>query len=413
MKKISPYRKMLLSCAGVDIPTMAQCTSAEAKKYCLIGLCVLIPTVLALITGGYSVHKISGSLTASIIIAPIWAWVIFTLDRAIVANTNSSKFTSKFLGRILLAFFISVLISQPVELLVFRDVIIEKRNIDLQERRDESISSIDAEIESLSDEIKEIDKGVTARRNEYIEEVTQGNSRLGRRAGVGPVARELNKQLGIDSLKAEGDKQLLKDNISELEREKSRRLSNVTDAYPEGLLGDLELLYSIAKENRTVKLASVFFFLFFLILELIPIIIKVGSMDAEGDLYTKVKKRDEENCISAIDNKKSKRTELYEKEQMLLLAQRVQRIDVEIEKENLKESSKNHHFYIKTVKSTSDEINAIESEIARKIKNEAVREHLLAQVLEVYFEFSNSLGEIGEKIAKHYQDNDDEGGEDT
>lgn len=407
MKKFSFREKFLLYCSGVDIKTISECTSSEVNRYLVIGACVLIPTVLALFTGGYTIYLISKSVTISILFAPVWSWIIFTIDRAIVANTTTNKLTGNIKIRLLLALFISLLISHPVKLLIFRDVINEQRSVELERKIQKSTLREDSIINSRKQEISRLEGLLEKKNEEYRIEITKGNPQVGRPGGVGPVAKELAQLLAADVQKIENTKADISTELDSLNNKKRELISEAKRVDANGLIGELDMLYSIAFENWKVGVIIIFFILFFLIIELVPIVIKVDSNSKGEDLYNKIKSKNDEMCESAHEKMKQERERLFKKEQLLIISQRTQRIDLEIKSNGIKENAKNHNFFIQTIKATGDELEKVESEITMKIRNEIVREALLSQVLRNFHEFLKYLDDtIGTAYSNTEVDSD-------
>lgn len=393
-QKFTRIQRLFLNCSGVDIPTMEECNSAEAKKYRIIGITVLIPTVLAFFTGGYAMYKISDNLYYSGFFACIWCWIIFTIDRAIVANTTSNEITWGFLGRIILAVFISVLISQPIEILIFSDIIENERRQEIDSQQKKETSPIDVLIARKEAEVVRIDSTIEQRRLERRIEVTKGDPNSGRPPGVGRIAQELEEYEATAIREGEAKKLVIRSDIDSLKNERNKILANVADTYPDGLIGDIEVLHLMGGKNRIIKIAIWFLFLFFLILEVIPIIVKMGSMKGGKDLYHTVKEANEAICLSAKSAIESQQLEMFKNEQLFLLSQRKQKIESAIQNKSIKEASDEYSFYINVSKEATFEFEKTKSELVNKIKEEAVREDLLVRILKIYKEYSSILGQM-------------------
>ena len=92
MKNIDFLTRFQLFCAGVDYQTIMLTTSAEVNKYKIMGTCVMLPSLMALFSGYFAMYLISQSLWISLAFAPLWALIIFILDRAIVSGTRPGQF---------------------------------------------------------------------------------------------------------------------------------------------------------------------------------------------------------------------------------------------------------------------------------------------------------------------------------
>jgi len=162
-------RQFLWFCAGIDEQLIRRCPHSERVKAEGIGGVILATSVLAFLSGSYAFYtvfgpKISYALTpeqqaadlGSVLIAVLcglaWALVIFNLDRFIVTSTGHGDGTEAItkqelkngLPRIVMAVFIGICISAPLETRVFQ-------------------SEINAKLEELQDEQTKIyDKGTNA-----------------------------------------------------------------------------------------------------------------------------------------------------------------------------------------------------------------------------------------------------------
>ena len=136
-KKAGFINEFLWACAGVDKPLLRMCQSDWSKK-AGIGGTILGTSVLALLSGTYAAYTVSGNIWGAILIGLVWGLFIFNLDRYLV-NSMYSDGTSRITPqewksaspRLIIAIFIGVVISTPVEMLMFNGRIqkeIQKEN---------------------------------------------------------------------------------------------------------------------------------------------------------------------------------------------------------------------------------------------------------------------------------------------
>jgi hypothetical protein len=113
----------LIFCSGVNKSILKRCPS-DITKYCGIGATVLFTSVLALFTGSYAIYSVFDNYFAAAVFAILWALIIFNLDRYIVSTMKKKdSFSKEFLTalpRIILAVFISIVISKPLEIAIFQ-----------------------------------------------------------------------------------------------------------------------------------------------------------------------------------------------------------------------------------------------------------------------------------------------------
>jgi hypothetical protein len=123
-KKIARF---LWKCAGGDEQIMKYASYYDHMKMMGIGGIVLGTSVLACLAMGFAIQTIFGSWYATIPVALVWGLIIFNLDRFIVSSTGkgdgSDSVTWKefvtALPRLIMAFFIGIAISAPLETVIF------------------------------------------------------------------------------------------------------------------------------------------------------------------------------------------------------------------------------------------------------------------------------------------------------
>ena len=121
--------EFLWSCAGVDKHILRQCPP-DYSKYAGIGGMILFTAIMAAISGGYALYFVFNSLWIACLFGLFWGLLIFNLDRFIVNTMYSDgKHTISWgeirsgLPRIIMAIFLGLVISTPLEMKIFSDQI--------------------------------------------------------------------------------------------------------------------------------------------------------------------------------------------------------------------------------------------------------------------------------------------------
>lgn len=121
--------EFLWTCAGVNKKILRQCPTDYAK-YAGIGGTILFTALMAMLSGGYAFYTVFDNEVIAIIFGVFWGVLIFNLDRFIVNTMYSDgKVTiswhefSSGLPRIVMAIFLGIVISTPLELKIFEDEI--------------------------------------------------------------------------------------------------------------------------------------------------------------------------------------------------------------------------------------------------------------------------------------------------
>lgn len=155
--------EFLWTCAGVNKRILRQCRTDYAK-YAGIGGTILFTALMAMLSGGYAIYTVFDSGFIAFLFGIFWGLLIFNLDRFIVNTMYSDgevtiswrEFYSG-LPRIIIAIFLGVVISTPLELKIFEDEI----NVTIQEQIKDRIKEYQAsdyariaELEGRKDTLK-------------------------------------------------------------------------------------------------------------------------------------------------------------------------------------------------------------------------------------------------------------------
>lgn len=117
--------EFLWTCSGVNKRILRNCPP-EWAKYAGIGGTILFTALMASISGGYALSTVFDSPVVSVVFGIFWGLLIFNLDRFIVNTMYSDgKVTISWLElkaglpRIIMAVFLGIVISTPLELKLF------------------------------------------------------------------------------------------------------------------------------------------------------------------------------------------------------------------------------------------------------------------------------------------------------
>ena len=116
-------------CSGVNRKVLRQCPT-EYAKYAGMGGTIFFTACMAALSGGYAISTVFDSIAMAISFGLFWGLLIFNLDRLIVNTMYSDgKVTISWqelvsgLPRIIMAIFLGIVISTPLELKIFEDAI--------------------------------------------------------------------------------------------------------------------------------------------------------------------------------------------------------------------------------------------------------------------------------------------------
>ncbi|MBP5513385.1 MAG: DUF4407 domain-containing protein [Bacteroidaceae bacterium] len=323
--------EFLWICAGVNRRVLRQCPTDYAK-YAGVGGTILFTAILASISGGYAIYKVFADEilnkvtnmyetdTHAVIIAAvfgvIWGLMIFNLDRFMV-NTMYSDGTHRITSeewkgarpRLVLAVFIGIVISTPIELRLFKDKIgLEVRSAqkDALSKMDEKQQYIKKMISKLEEQKSENNQRVDEKREErakiedqaYKEATGTGGSG---KVGIGIYTKQLqqraeNLQREVNRLQDEADRAnaaidtQLDKYYSQLNEHTID--DNVAAKSMKGFCAELDALNTITNPftDFGLFLARILIMFLFVAIEVIPTLFKLMMIDGPYDAILKAEK---------------------------------------------------------------------------------------------------------------------------
>ena len=142
-------------CAGVNRDILRQCPTDYAK-YAGMGGTILFTALMAMLSGGYAMFYVFNNPQVSIAFGVFWGMLIFNLDRFIVNTMYSDgKVTISWqelysgLPRIIMAIFLGIVISTPLELKIYEKSINTEIKSLKQNKLKELLADDEAKLENL------------------------------------------------------------------------------------------------------------------------------------------------------------------------------------------------------------------------------------------------------------------------
>lgn len=289
--------EFLWLCAGVNKKQIRQCPT-EYAKYAGQGGLILFTGLMAALSGGYAFFTIFNSIPLAFAFGLFWGLLIFNLDRFIVntmysdgKHTISGYELLAGLPRIIIAIFLGIVISTPLELKIFEDRIESQIAKDNRKRTTElmgedvyTLKTLDedkAELASLQSQQRDLqDKFNIA--SEELKEEEDGNAASGI-AGRGPHWRaKADRKRDCERALADWNA-LYSDRMKDLQEDIRRLNKNLEETRTKsdelgenkGFCVRYEAFSNIKKENESVRLVSLFIMLMFIIIEIAPTFFKM------------------------------------------------------------------------------------------------------------------------------------------
>ena len=402
MKPISTTQSTLLWAAGFDKETAEKCTSPEILKMTIAGSMVCIPAFLALFSYSYGFNLIFGNLFATIGCGIISASVIFVLDRSIMAYGRPGTFSLGLIGRLLLAVTVGFLLAEPLILKIFDDSIQEQQFTAVTAAKSNAASAFDARIKSLQDQLSAGQQRLYDLQQAYTGEM-DGTSGSGIR-NQGPIFEK--KHNDYEDFKAlySANKITTAAQISELQKQKTYALARVENKQANGLIGRMRALETLGQKEPIVHWTTWLLRIFFTMIELLPLLIKISPAGDRGLYYKLVDMNDDENQqIFQMSSKE--RLEYKQQEEKLRLTQafaelcqkETQIIASNKEKDSLYLMTKAHEMAEKKIDFVGRAI--------KRIKDESLLKQVLEQFEQIHAGFMSTIDQLIAKSNSNFSTN--------
>lgn len=297
IKRSNIFNEFFWMCSGANRHILRQCPT-EYSKYFGIGGTIFFTAAMATLSGGYAFYTIFDSTKLAIVFGIFWGLLIFNLDRFIVNTMYSDgKHTISWaeffsgLPRLIIAIFLGVVISTPLEMKIFEDRIESqivkdnaRRNVETKgeaqhhydelERLNERLLVLNAEQAQLEENLHKA--------SEDLRKEGEGSALSGK-AGQGKIYREKQayETKCAQALKRwNGQNQpeikRLNEDIDNVRKQIAKFETSIDKGLEEkGFCVRYEAFSNIKKEVPAVKIVSLFIMLLFIIIEVAPTMFKM------------------------------------------------------------------------------------------------------------------------------------------
>lgn len=291
IKRSNIVNEFFWICSGANRHILRQCPT-EYSKYFGIGGTIFFTAAMATLSGGYAFFTIFDSTKLAVVFGIFWGLLIFNLDRFIVNTMYSDgkhtiSLSELFSGlpRIIIAIFLGIVISTPLEMKIFEDRIesqivkdnIERTNITRVAATEGNKPLIDRR-DTLDAERKEIVARLSFA-NEELKKEAEGSALSGK-SGHGPIYKD--KEAYRDAIQTEltqwdeAHQEELKEIRNQIVVNSTKTNEDISKSNEEkGFCVRYEAFSNIKKENAAVRIVSLFIMLLFIIIETAPTLFKM------------------------------------------------------------------------------------------------------------------------------------------
>ena len=288
-------------CAGANRRVLRQCPTDYAK-YAGIGGTILFTALMATLSGGYALYFVFNSVPKAIAFGIFWGMLIFNLDRFIVNTMYSDgKVTISWrefysgLPRIIMAIFLGIVISTPLEMKIFEDRINSQLVKDNIERTNQTRKVAQEGNKELIDRRNQLEKEQNAinqrlaKANQELKEEGEGSALSGK-VGHGPIYED--KKANRDAIQKELDN-WNSAHLKELEIIKNQIMTNDAKTGDDikkgneenGFCVRYEAFSNLKSESRELFIVSLVVMLLFIIIETAPTFFKMMIASGPYDDY--------------------------------------------------------------------------------------------------------------------------------
>ena len=301
MENTGWVNEFLWICAGANRKVLRHCPT-EYAKYAGIGGTIFFTALMAMLSGGYAMYFVFESVSTAIAFGIFWGMLIFNLDRFIVNTMYSDgKVTISWrefysgLPRIIMAIFLGIVISTPLEMKIFEDRINSQLIQDNIERTNASRAKVDEGNKPLMDRRNQLESQQAeiqdrlAKAEEELKKEGEGSALSGM-AGHGPIYedKKANRDAIAKELKAwnEAHKSELEDLRAQIKINRDKGNADIAEGNDEnGFCVRYEAFSNVKKNNGALNVVSIVIMLLFIIIETAPTFFKMMIASGPYDDY--------------------------------------------------------------------------------------------------------------------------------
>ena len=299
--KMNWFQQLLMICSGGNIHILRK-TPSEWNKFAGIGGIVLFTAVFATLSAGYAMYTVFDDIWISVGFAILWGLMIFNLDRYIVSSIKKTGTWGNqilmAIPRLILATFLGIIISKPLELKIFEKEVNKQLNTIIQRNKTQLQAEMNGRILQQSGPFETEKKQIAAKITNYQKSydsaaVELEKEILGKQSGLtsgkvgfGSNAKrksELKEQRRQD---LENYQKQIAPRLEYLDKEISKVYTNIeternkTETFEDkfnGFAARLQALDELGKNYAIIGLAASFIMGLFICLEISPVLVKLIS----------------------------------------------------------------------------------------------------------------------------------------
>lgn len=167
------FKRLFFWLSGAGTETLEHCPDWEQRKYVAFGATVLVPCAFAFIACSYALSTLTDNPRVIFPVAAVWAFIILSIDRALLASyrpyLSFSRKVGQFSLRFVVALLMGITIAHPLVLLLFRDTVTSVIEKDRAAEIETVRATFDAEKQKVRGEIDRLESGIAEQRAKWAE----------------------------------------------------------------------------------------------------------------------------------------------------------------------------------------------------------------------------------------------------
>lgn len=165
------FKRAFFWLSGAGTQTLERCPAWEQRKYVAFGATVLVPCAFAFIACAYALSTLTDNARVIYPVAGVWAFIILTIDRALLAGyrpyMSIFRKLSQFSLRLVVAVLMGITIAHPLVLLLFRDTVSSVIEKDRAAEIEVFRAGFDAEKQKIRGQASALEKIVAEQRQKW------------------------------------------------------------------------------------------------------------------------------------------------------------------------------------------------------------------------------------------------------
>ena len=325
-------KRLMLWLAGADLDTLRECRTsrrAESTRLAALGALVAIPAVLGLVSMSYAVSTIEPNPLVAVIAGAVWSGIVLSIDRYLVitmlkrsATGRRHTFSLAVLVRYVFAVFVGIAVAHPFVMLWFDDSITQQLAGDRQtaisvrhDQAEKDRAAVRATVPApqspalLVERQKQVDYQNCLTTLQQFEQSNAPKMTLpcGATTGIPTCARRcqdispriaaaardverLDAQVAAARATEAADQGRVAPLLADIDSREAADIARLSSSFSFDYLARIDALGEIEAKHPEVAVIAVFILIFFVIVDVLPVTMKLSARAGAYDIVAETKR---------------------------------------------------------------------------------------------------------------------------